>query len=210
MLIGTALLSAIDVLISHNLFHSNANTVIRNIGLILCHYIQFAQEWTERCRANEAGWTKVAISKAQKHGVRIEGFYGVEKVLDKALNASDAGNSTSASDVGRGPKGDRLNMIHAYESTPPLCGEITLESLRAHQEGGTRRDWSRYDLKKEISAYRRHVMVKVGLFGPEDYNGSSIGGNFYDLTAPRNTALVRQRRREARERERDHPDGESD
>ena len=52
-------------------------------------------------------------------------------------------------------------------------------------------------------------MVKVGLFGPEDYNGSSIGGKFYDLTAPRNAALVRQMRQEAMERERDHPDRES-
>ena len=156
MRIGTALLSAIDVLISHNLFHSNHNTVIRNIGLILCHYIHFGQTWTERCRANEAGWTKVVIRKAQEHGVRIEGFYGIEKVIDKAINASDAGKSDSASDVRRGPKVGRLNMIHAYESAPALCGEITLESLHAHKEGGTRRDWSRYDLKKEISAYACH------------------------------------------------------
>ena len=198
MLIGTALLSALDVLISHNLFHSNRNTVIRNIGLILCHYIHFGQTWTERCRANEAGWMKVVIRKAQEHGVRIEGFYGMEKVIDKAFNSSYAGNSISASDVGRGARVGKLNMIHAYESAPALCGLITTESLRAHNEGGTRRDWSKYDLKKEISAYRRHVMVKVGLFGPEDYGGSTIGGKFYDLTAPRNAALVREKRREAR------------
>lgn len=130
----------------------------------------------------------------------------METVIDKAFNASDASDSD---DGGGGPKVSKLNIINAYASAPALCGEITLESLRAHKEGGTRRDWSRYDLKKEISAYRRHVMVKVGLFGPEDYNGSSIGGKFYDLTAPRNKAFVRARRREANERERDHPDRES-
>ena len=201
MLIGTALLSAVDVLISHNLFHSSNNTVVRNIGLILCHYINFGHLWAERCRNNEAGWMGVVISKAQAHGVRIEGFYGMEEIIDKALKASRTTSSTSS--VGK------LNMIHAYESAPPLWGHITLESLRAHEEGGTRRDWSRFDLKKEISAYRRHVMVKVGLCGPEDYRGSTIGGKFYDLTAPRNKALVSQKKREASELEKDLDDGES-
>ena len=49
-------------------------------------------------------------------------------------------------------------------------------------------------------------MVEVGLLGPEDYNGSSIGGQFYDLTAPRNAASVIEKRREARELKRDRPD----
>jgi hypothetical protein len=199
MLIGTALLSSIDVLIRHNIFHSHP-TPVRNIGLILCHYLHFGQTWSERCNANEAGWMKVVICKAQEHGVRISGFYGIQAIIEKILNTSD----TSDADVGSAgthPKISKLNIIKSYESAPALCGLITAESLRAHKEGGTCRDWRFYDIKKEVSAYRRFVMVKVGLWGPEEYGGSGVGGKFYDLTAPRNRGLVRERRREMRERE---------
>lgn len=196
MLIGTALLSAIDVLKSHDLFCSNSNTEVRNLGLILCHYLHFALLQRECCRQNEAGWTEIVIQRAQEQGVRIEGFYGMEDVLEK-LKASTTGKSTDATNVGIRPRGGKLNMIHAYEAAPPMVGLLTLELLRAHEEGGTRRGWSRYDIGKEVRAYRRHQMVKVGEFGPEDYGGSSIGGKFYDLIAPRNRGLVGKKMHEA-------------
>lgn len=201
MLIGTALLSVIDVLISHSLFHSDSNTKIRNIGFIICYYIYFAHQEHESCRNNEAGWTRVLVQKAEEHGVHIEGLYGIEDMIN-ALNASPSKTITSASASSnkhqRPSRGvSNLNMIHAYESAPPLVGVLTLELLRAHEEGGTPRDWSKYDLKKEISAYKRLQAIKVGVFGPEDYGGSTIGGKFYDLSAPRNRALVREKRKEA-------------
>ncbi len=43
-------------------------------------------------------------------------------------------------------------------------------------------------------------MVKVGDFGRVSYDGS-IGEDFYGLTAPRNGALVREKKEEARIRE---------
>ncbi|KAL8859100.1 MAG: hypothetical protein Q9178_004363 [Gyalolechia marmorata] len=46
-------------------------------------------------------------------------------------------------------------------------------------------------------------MVRVGDFGRVSYDGSSIGGDFYDLTALRNEAPVREKKEEARIRE-DH------
>lgn len=192
MLIGTAILSTIDILVKNSLFHSDRNTKVRNIGLVLCQYLQFAHDERESCRKNEAGWTKLVIQRAQEHGVPIEGFYGIDDVV-KQLKVSTPGNSASASDAGRPPVGGSLNMVHAYESAPPLVGILTVEMFRAHEDGGTRRDWSKYNLTKEISAYRRHQMVKVGMRGPEDYGASTIGGKFYDLNAPRNRALVKQK-----------------
>ncbi|KAL8847086.1 MAG: hypothetical protein Q9221_007873 [Calogaya cf. arnoldii] len=202
MLIGTALLSAMDVLKSHKLFHSNNNTEVRNIGLILCHYLQFAYDQREIPRLNEAGWTKLVIHTAEEHGIRIEGFYGIEKVVS-ALRKSSAGNSGNASDSGKIPPGGNQNMIYAYQSAPPLEGLLTAEKVKAHEKGGTRRDWGKYDLKKEVAAYRRYQMVKVGPEGPADYGGTRIGGKFYDLTGSYGRMLVREQERQEREKERE-------
>ncbi|KAL8928870.1 MAG: hypothetical protein Q9208_001648 [Pyrenodesmia sp. 3 TL-2023] len=202
MLIGTALLSAIDVLKSHSLFNAIYNTEIRNIGLVLCHYLQFAYDQRETPRLNEAGWTRLVIRRAEEHGIRIEDFYGIEKVIS-ALKRPNAGNGGNASDVGRLPPGGITNMVYAYQSAPPLEGILTVERVKAHEKGGTRRDWGRYDLKKETAAYRRHQMVKVGANGPEDYRGTKIGGMFYDLTGSFGTMLMREQMIEAREKERE-------
>ncbi|KAL8656957.1 MAG: hypothetical protein Q9226_002405 [Calogaya cf. arnoldii] len=167
MLIGTALLSSIDVLKSHKLFHSDSNTEVRNIGLILCHYLQFAYDQREIPRLNEAGWTKLVIQRAEEHGIAIEGFYGIGKIIS-ALSL------------------------------------LAVEMVKAHEKGGTRRDWGKYDLKREVTAYRRYQMVKVGPEGPvENYGGSKIGFKFYDLTGSYGRMLVREQERQERGKERE-------
>lgn len=73
MLIGTALLTTIDVLISQGLFTNNSSK-IRNIGLILSLFLEFAEDEGEIPSCNEDGWNAVVVEKADAHGVTIEGL----------------------------------------------------------------------------------------------------------------------------------------
>ncbi|KAL8908068.1 MAG: hypothetical protein Q9207_001047 [Kuettlingeria erythrocarpa] len=134
-----------------------------------------------------------ALNKALELTTDYVNAWAHTEGLGRFLQSDSMAPSASASDAGRPPVGGSLNLVHAYETAPPLVGILAVDLFRAHEDGGVRRDWSKYNLTKEIGAYRRHQMLKVGMRGPEDYRASTIGGKFYDLTTPRNKALVKQK-----------------
>ena len=69
MLFGTALLTTIDILINQSIFKSE-NSEIRNIALILGHFLSFVHEIKELCRANEDGWKRRVLERADEHEIK--------------------------------------------------------------------------------------------------------------------------------------------
>ncbi|KAK0509296.1 hypothetical protein JMJ35_008667 [Cladonia borealis] len=171
MLIGTALLTTIDVLISHGLF-TNTSPKIRNLGLILSLFLQFAGDVETEC--NEHGWKHVIWQKADAHDVTIEGLVRSQELVQSIRDIDYASNISEEEDLNEmDPEDLAMYMSDRYESRH-TCVEL-----------GEKRSWKQYDWDIELEAYRITQAFKVGDNGT-DFDVDDIGGNYYDLTAKRN------------------------
>lgn len=79
-MVGVAILATIELLIARGLFAKKSN--IRNIGLILCRFIEFGQTQDDASSMNEDGWVNRIVQVADKHAVAIEGTPDIEKTLE--------------------------------------------------------------------------------------------------------------------------------
>lgn len=116
MLIGTALLTTIDVLIQKDLFKNSSK--IRNIGLILSMFLQFSADETEIAEYNEDFWTTKVVEKADEHGVTIQGLVGIDELVQAIRGegfayASDSEESHPAEDE---PEEMMTDMLDSYQS----------------------------------------------------------------------------------------------
>lgn len=68
MLFGTALLTAIDILLKKDLFKPD-NSEIRNTPMILGQFLNFVHDMKEMCTANEDGWKRTVLERADTHGI---------------------------------------------------------------------------------------------------------------------------------------------
>ena len=146
MLFGTALLTTIDILIQNNLFKSE-NSQIRNIALILGHFLHFAHDMKEVCRANEDGWKRTVLVRADEHGIELEStstdynLSDISEYDDHAIADEDVPLRPQITSRREGLK----IAAGCYESKP-YVGLITLESLTA----GVRRSWTHWDWAREV------------------------------------------------------------
>ena len=127
MLIGTALLTTIDVLIQKGLFTNNSSK-IRNIGLILSMFLQFAADESGTTECNEDGWNTVVVEKADAHGVTIQGLVGIDELVQAIRDEGDDSDSDEEDLTEDDPEDMRTAMLACYQS-----------------EGySTRRSWKHY------------------------------------------------------------------
>lgn len=77
-MVAVALLSTLDLLISHSLFGED-NGIIRNVSLVLSHFIDFAHSEGETCEMGESNWKFEILKMAGKYGVKITGKEGIEE-----------------------------------------------------------------------------------------------------------------------------------
>jgi len=147
MLIGTALLATIDALIKKDLF-KNGNSEIRNIGLVLSHFLRFVAETSETCRLNEDGWKAEVVKKADEHGVTIQGLSGVDELIESIYEGvNDSESEESGQRTASQVVDELMNMTTCYKSEP-MCGTVTVEMLTR----GTRRSWQNWDWAMEVGA----------------------------------------------------------
>lgn len=191
MLIGTALLTTIDVLIEKGLFTNSSK--IRNIGLILSMFLQFAADESDTS-SNEDGWKAVVVEKADAHGVTIQGLVGIDELVqDIRDNAEDS--DSDEEDLGE--IGSLAIVANCYQSSEPSYKDLETFNF------GEQRSWKHYDWEIEVrnisstprlklstkysqlEAYRDTQAFKVWANGPLDED-VDIGGKTYDLTAKRN------------------------
>ena len=150
MLFGTALLTTIDILVKENLFKSQ-NTDIRNVALILGHFLNFAHDMEETCRANEDGWKTNVLDLADAHDIKPL-MIGIERVISEIRTSK----ADATSDEDESPKSKTelrrqglQNAAKSYESRH-LVGVITLESLKA----GVKRSWTYWNWATEVTPPR--------------------------------------------------------
>ncbi|KAL8847432.1 MAG: hypothetical protein Q9221_007542 [Calogaya cf. arnoldii] len=203
MLIGTTLLTAVDLLKDRNLFKSQGSP-IRNLGLILALFIEFAHTLREQCRLNEDGWVIPVIKAAESCSIGIQSPENIEVTLE-TIQQSISKDDNTVQQGGKPPKSradikkSKENMTKSYAPKPTskYGGVITMDFFNE----GTKREWDQWDWATEVSAnphtllspqnltltlsklkaYTKEQAVKVGAYGPQ-YN-TRIGSKFYDLTA---------------------------
>ena len=191
MLIGTALLTTIDVLIEKGLFANNSK--IRNIGLILSMFLQFAVDESDTS-CNEDGWKAVVVEKADAHGVTIQGLMGIEMLIQ---GIKDNAEDSDSDEEDLGEIGNLAKVANCYQSGEP--SNTDLEAFDFDKQ----RSWKHYDWEIEVrnisstrrlelstncsqlEAYRETQAFKVWANGPWDED-VDIGGRAYDLTAKHN------------------------
>lgn len=142
MLIGTALLTAIDVLIERKLF-GYGSTEVRNLGLILCHFIRFAHDYKDLCRKNENGWQHLVSTKARRRQVSLKGLYDIDKITVNLTSGGIILPEQSGQDL----RDIIRNTQSSYEDPWPVSGVLTLKTLNP----GTERMWRFIDWKFEVS-----------------------------------------------------------
>ncbi|KAL8865108.1 MAG: hypothetical protein Q9198_009475 [Flavoplaca austrocitrina] len=177
MLIGTALLTTIDLLKTRDLFKPHSST-IRNVGLILAMFIKFAHTFRELCRLNEDGWIVPVIKAAESRSIGIKGPANIKNILKTIKNDRSITRDDDAPQRSDNPPKSRADLkktkenttkAYAPKPTSKYGGLITMDFFNE----GTRREWEAWDWTTE-----------VGPYGP--MYGKRIGGRFYDLTAPGN------------------------
>lgn len=146
MLFGTALLTTIDILIKNSLFRSG-NSDVRNVALIVGHFLNFVHDMKEMCTANEDGWKKILLERADEHEIKPH-MISINHVISDISKSSNDATPDEAETV-RPKNGTRRkgleNAAKSYESKP-WVGIITLESL----EAGVERSWTHWDWATEV------------------------------------------------------------
>lgn len=149
MLFGTALLTTIDILIKESLFKSE-NSDIRNLALILGHFLNFVHDTKEMCKANEDGWKKIVLERADEHGIEPY-MISIDHIISEIRDSNDDANSDDSNEDGTprpkiGTKKESTeNAAKSYESKP-WVGLVTLESLTA----GVKRSWTYWKWATEV------------------------------------------------------------
>lgn len=156
MLIGTALLMTLESLSARTDFKDLGN--IRNAGLILAHFLVFAQSMNSSCRLNENGWKHRVLEKADELNIIVGGVPRIDEVLAGIRNVGDNGelkDTTCEEDLSAKASSEEWttdsdsagfdNCLLCYKSKP-WVGVLTLESLKA----GTVRKWGYFNWPVEV------------------------------------------------------------
>ncbi|KAL8749743.1 MAG: hypothetical protein Q9184_006683 [Pyrenodesmia sp. 2 TL-2023] len=169
MLIGTAILTAIDRLIDSGLFVNDSE--IRNIGFVLGLLLEFATEFEGTCPANEDGWRIVVIRKLGQHGVKIRATKRSELVAESVSSDAIEEKEDGDGDGDREEKDIELpnrlpDFVEAYKPLPYSPEYTNIDPVI--------RSWAVWDWKQELQEYTKHHGI-----------GGKIGGDHYDLTVNR-------------------------
>lgn len=145
MLIGTAILTAIDHLVHLEKF--NDDSEIRNLGFILGLLLQFAVYFEEACEAHEDGWQVIVLKKADEYGVTIRSLDGIGLLVDKLCddierNVPDKNEISEDQDTAK--LNERPNFIKAYEPAP-----YSPAPPNGIPEVGVSRSWDTWDWNQE-------------------------------------------------------------
>ena len=166
-IIGTAVLSTIDLLIARGWF-APTSSAIRNTGLMLGRFIEFAQSQDDASGMNENGWLHRIVKLADEHGVAIEGKPDDEKVLQSIrADIEDADEEPPS-------KAEAARYARAKKKWTPK-GDRDDEGSRV---------WGSWDWTVEFKAFRRERGVKVSPHGPVQGQMVSPFVDFADAPSP--------------------------
>ena len=143
MLIGTALLTTIDLLISQGLF-TNTGSKIRNLGLILSMFFEFAEDAGEH-ECNEDGWNYEIVKKADAHDITIEGLVSSYELVERVRDIDDSSDNSEEE--------EDMTEMDPEELTTYMSERY--QSIYHASELGEKRSWKQYDWDIEV----RHTYI---------------------------------------------------
>ncbi|KAL9033731.1 MAG: hypothetical protein Q9180_005792 [Flavoplaca navasiana] len=196
-LIGTALLTTIDLLTTNHLFHPDSP--IRNIGFILGLFLEFVIGYEEACEGDEDGWRFVVVRKMYAYGIQVSGterargvLQGLREIVREEEEAEkgraeqrnqvegegrnenkgrDGGSVGKKGDDGVGRVKDGEDDRIAQKKVPNFINAYTPDT----DPEAECREWDLWDWKVELQAYTTHHSTNA-----------HIGGTRYDLTLAEN------------------------
>ncbi|CAO1605284.1 hypothetical protein XANCAGTX0491_008805 [Xanthoria calcicola] len=176
MLIGTALLTALDHLVAAGLL--GHDSPIRSIGFVIGLFLEFVVAYEETCESNEDGWRFVVVRRVDAFGIKISGLKAAEQIAEglreitreeeeaeqeekekkgqRDETSSDSDNSDLQKDENNLP-----NFVNAYKPDTAPDSEV--------------RSWDAWNWDQEVKIYT----VWHGIDG-------KIEGTQYDLTLAEN------------------------
>ncbi|KAI4096378.1 MAG: hypothetical protein LQ339_006966 [Xanthoria mediterranea] len=176
MLIGTALLTALDHLTAAGLLRHDS--AIRNIGFVIGLFLEFVVTYEETCEGNEDGWRFVVVLRLDAFGIKISGLKAAEQIAEglreitREVEEAEADEvekeqrdetSSDLDDKDNGPQkdGNEPNFVNAYKPDSAPDSEV--------------RSWDAWSWEQEVKIYT----VWHGIDG-------KIDGKQYDLTLAEN------------------------
>lgn len=139
MLIGTALLTALDHLTAAGLLRHDS--AIRNIGFVIGLFLEFVVTYEETCEGNEDGWRFVVVLRLDAFGIKISGLKAAEQIAEglreitREVEEAEADEvekeqrdetSSDLDDKDNGPQkdGNEPNFVNAYKPDSAPDSEV--------------------------------------------------------------------------------------
>lgn len=132
MLIGTALLTALDHLVAAGLL--GHDSPIRSIGFVIGLLLEFVVAYEETCESNEDGWRFVVVRRVDEFDIKMSGLKGAERIVqglrriareeeaeqeeeeeEKKKEQRDETSSDSEKNNGPQKDGNKPNFVNAYK-----------------------------------------------------------------------------------------------
>ena len=166
MLIGTALLTALDHLTAAGLL--GTDSAIPNIGFVIGLFLEFVVTYEETCEGNEDGWRFVVVSRVDAFGVKVRGIKGAEKIAEglrqitreeeaeeeaedeeveqRDETSSDLNNNNNNNN---GPQkaGNKPNFVNVYKPDTAPDSEL--------------RSWDAWDWEQEVNNPPRCILFEM-------------------------------------------------
>ncbi len=152
MLIGTAVLTTLDILRSHKMLRPSPDTPIKNIPLVLSLFILFVGEWKRIGGGEDHGlgetiWLRRVVQMADEHLITIGGPFGTAKHITKIREEIKAEAEESGRDVG---DDEFVLLKKEMERRDKLFLRMPRFDFMDENRGGPRK-WKRWDWKREVS-----------------------------------------------------------
>lgn len=168
-LIGTMLLTVVNVLISQELFTTQNTPIMRNLSLTLALFLKFGDvvDREEICPSNENGWAWVVLCLAEERNVDIQGVDGIDIIIKTirekgteldARRSRQRGNWWLREQWGlmRLPTEKEVEEYAANEGQPPCkrgTGTRRKWLLEDDYDPDGLRYWKRWNLQDEYKLY---------------------------------------------------------
>ena len=139
-ILGTALLTTIDILVVKDLFKKDSS--IRNIGLVLSQWLRFTQGAgdDELCTGGENNWRYAVVRLADKNKFEITGTAGIEDLIKECREGDlveEDDNSTATNTAIKGRRvADSWKPENDYNGEPEV------------------RVWKEWDWKIEVNSLK--------------------------------------------------------
>lgn len=153
MLIGTALLTALDHLVAAGLL--GHDSPIRSIGFVIGLFLEFVVAYEETCESNEDGWRFVVVRRVDAFGIKISGLKAAEQIAEGLREITR--EEEEAEQEEKEKKGQRDETSSDSDNSDPQKDENNLPNFVNAYKPDTApdsevRSWDAWNWEQEVCA----------------------------------------------------------